>query len=88
MNSALSLLTALALSGAAEPSDQDADTAAYTGDRDGITYYDFDDDSIEGEVLSPEGALINSRSRLRHASLLNIRPHFIEELTWLALDAP
>jgi hypothetical protein len=88
MNPILPLVAALALSGAAQPSDQDADTAAYDGHRDGVTYYDFDDDSIEGEVLSPEGAVIHSRTRLRHASLLNIRPHFIEELTWLALDAP
>ena len=87
MSTTLALLAAIAL-GFAPPSDQDADAAAYQGVDHGTSYYEFGDDSIEGEVLSPEGANISSRPNVRHQSLITLRPHFIPELTTLALDAP
>jgi hypothetical protein len=48
--------------------------------------YDFDDDNVDGELLSPEGANIASRGRTKHASLITIRPHFIPELIKMAQD--
>jgi len=66
-------------------SDQDADTAARGGGG-GATVYDFDDDNVDGEVLSPEGANIASRAGAKHASLITIRPHFIPELIKMAND--
>ena len=72
---------------AAEPeSGQDADEAARKGTEGGVTVYDFDDDNVDGEILSPDGANVNSRARVKHASLINIRPHFLPELIALALD--
>ncbi len=84
----ISLVAALLASAVPEeePSYTDADEAARVGRSGGVTVYNFDDDSIEGEVLSPEGANIHSRGRIKHASLLDIRPHFIRELIRLALD--
>ncbi len=89
----LAISTTLALSMAsastafAAPSDTDADEAARVGGGDGgTTVYDFDDDNVDGEILSPEGANVNSRARVKHASLITIRPHFISELISLSFD--
>ena len=68
-------------------SDNDADAAAAKGrGASGTTVYDFDDDNVDGELLSPEGANIASRGRTKHASLITIRPHFIPELIKMAQD--
>lgn len=64
----------------------DADENARKGSRGGATVYDFEDDSVEGEVLSPEGALINGRVRGKHANMITIKPHFIPQLIRLAND--
>jgi hypothetical protein len=65
---------------------QDADEVARKGKSAGATVYDFEDDNVDGEVLSPTGANISSRGRSKHASLIKIRPHFIPELIKLAND--
>lgn len=77
---------AVSTSAWAQPSDTDADEAAMKGGDGGTTVYDFDDDNVDGEILSPDGANVNSRARVKHASLINIRPHFLPELIALALD--
>lgn len=89
----LAISTTLALSMAsastafAQPSDTDADEAArVSGGDGGTTVYDFDDDNVDGEILSPDGANVNSRARVKHASLITIRPHFISELISLSFD--
>jgi hypothetical protein len=64
----------------------DADAAAFKGSEGGATVYDFEDDNVDGEILSPEGALISSRGRSKHASLITIRPHFIPELIKMSMD--
>jgi hypothetical protein len=84
------MLTLLALftlgAGVAVAPQPDADAAARVGEHRGTTIYDFDDDNVEGEVLSPDGANVSSRSRVKHASLIEIRPHFMPELIRMALD--
>lgn len=71
----------------AAKTDNDADAAAAKGrGASGTTVYDFDDDNVDGELLSPEGANIASRGRTKHASLITIRPHFIPELIKMAQD--
>lgn len=64
----------------------DADASAFKGQQGGATVYDFEDDNVDGEILSPEGALISSRGRSKHASLITIRPHFIPELIKMSMD--
>ncbi len=70
----------------AQPAGGDADAGAFRGQQGGATVYDFEDDNVDGEVLSPEGALISSRGRSKHASLITIRPHFIPELIKMSMD--
>lgn len=83
---ALSLATA-STAFAAPANDGDADDADRVGGGDGgTTVYDFDDDNVDGEILSPDGANVNSRARVKHASLITIRPHFISELISLSFD--
>jgi len=76
------LLSAPAYAGPA----QDADTAARSGSQGGATVYDFEDDNVDGELLSPTGANISSRGRTKHESMIKIRPHFIPELIKMAQD--
>lgn len=64
----------------------DADSAALQGEQNGTTIYNFEDDNVDGEILSPDGANISSRGRVKHASLITIRPHFLSELIALARD--
>lgn len=65
---------------------EDADTAARSGSQGGATVYDFEDDNVDGELLSPTGANISSRGRTKHESMIKIRPHFIPELIKMAQD--
>ena len=51
-----------------------------------MAVYDFEDDNVDGEILRPEGANLSSRGSMKHASLINIRPHFLRELINLARD--
>ncbi len=88
---AISFVTAMLFTGTAyaQPegeSSPDADTAAFSGEDGGVAVYDFEDDNVDGEVLRPEGANLSSRRGLKHASLINIRPHFLRELINLARD--
>ena len=86
---AISFLTVMLVGGTAyaEPdATNDADSAAFQGEDGGVSVYDFEDDNVDGEVLRPEGANLSSRRSLKHASLINIRPHFLRELINLARD--
>ena len=46
----------------------------------GETTYDFDDDLVSGDLVRPDGELLNVRRRGRRASLIRIREHFIPEM--------
>lgn len=71
----------------AAPASADADAAANRGSNaSGTTVYDFEDDNVDGELLSPEGANVSSRGRTKHASLITIRPAFIPEMIKMAND--
>ena len=72
---------------AAPANDGDADAGAFKGKgASGTTVYDFEDDNVDGELLSPDGANIASRGATKHASLITIRPHFIPALIKMADD--
>jgi len=87
---AISFATVMLLAGTAyaapDGNNADADSAAFAGEDGGVAVYDFEDDNVDGEVLRPEGANLSSRGSLKHASLINIRPHFLRELINLARD--
>ena len=46
----------------------------------GETTYDFDDDLVTGDLVRPDGELLNVRRRGNRASLIQIREHFIPEM--------
>ena len=44
------------------------------------TTYDFEDDLVTGDLVRPDGELLNVRRRGQRASLIRIREHFIPEM--------
>lgn len=48
--------------------------------QDDATTYDFEDDLVSGDLVRPDGELLNVRRRGRRSSLIRIREHFIPEM--------
>ena len=67
-------LFAVALAPAAFPMQVEAQ------DPPGETTYDFDDDLVSGDLVRPDGELLNVRRRGRRSSLIRIREHFVPEM--------
>jgi hypothetical protein len=44
------------------------------------TVYDFEDDTVEGDLQRPDGELVDSLRKVRHSSLIEIRKDFIPEM--------
>jgi hypothetical protein len=44
------------------------------------TVYDFEDDMVEGDLQRPDGELVDSMRKVKHASLIEIRKDFIPEM--------
>ena len=57
-------------------------SSAFAQDEGGAdaTTYDFDDDLVTGDLVRPDGELLNVRRRGNRASLIQIREHFIPEM--------
>jgi hypothetical protein len=49
-------------------------------DGDNMTTYDFDDDLVQGDLVRPDGEMLNVRRRGARASLIRIREHFVPEM--------
>lgn len=82
----LSATLALAPRAEAPTNDVDADDAALKGTEGGVSVYEFADDTLTGDHLSPDGNLIPWRRPPTHPSLIDLRGHFMPELVRLALD--
>jgi RNA polymerase sigma-70 factor (ECF subfamily) len=65
---------------------EDADEAARKGTDGTTTIYEFDNDRVDGESLSPDGTILMQRPPPHLESLLDIRGHFMPELIRLAED--
>ena len=48
--------------------------------------YDFSGDTIEGDLIKPEGSTVDARDFAKHSSLIRIRTHFIPEIIKSAED--
>jgi hypothetical protein len=48
--------------------------------------YDFSGDTIEGDLIKPEGSTVDARDFAKHASLIRIRKDFISEIVKSAED--
>jgi hypothetical protein len=59
------------------------------GDKGGkVKVYDFSGDTIEGDLIKPEGSTVDARDFAKHSSLINIRKDFIPEIIKSAEDLP
>jgi hypothetical protein len=48
--------------------------------NDSATTYDFEDDLVTGDLVRPDGELLNVRRRGRRGSLIHVREHFVPEM--------
>ena len=51
-----------------------------------VKVYDFSGDTIEGDLIKPEGSTVDARDFAKHSSLINIRKDFIPEIVKSAED--
>ena len=51
-----------------------------------VKVYDFSGDTIEGDLIKPEGLDVNARDFAKHSSLIKIRTNFIAEILKSAED--
>jgi hypothetical protein len=69
-----------------------AGTAVAQGNKKGeggsgkVKVYDFSGDTIEGDLIKPEGLDVNARDFAKHSSLIRIRKEFIAEILKSAED--
>lgn len=82
----LSLVLALAPAAEAPANNEDADDAARVSSSGETTVYEYADEELTGDVLSPDGHLIPWRRPATHPSLIDLRGHFLPELVRLSLD--
>jgi hypothetical protein len=54
----------------------------------GVKVYDFSGDTIEGDLIKPEGSTVDARDFAKHSSLIRIRKDFIPEIIKSAEDLP
>jgi len=81
----VAFVVALAVGGTAQAQDEDADEEVETSAEGGVLYkkkteYDFEDDTITGDLTKPDGEFLSSRERTRHRSLIKIRENFKPEI--------
>ena len=77
-----SIVATLALSLAAP-----MDTARAQGKKDDkVKTYDFSGDTIDGDLVKPDGEIVDTRSFANHTSLIRIRKDFIKEILKSAED--
>ena len=79
-------MAALALQGTAfAQAKAEAGGAAAPAADDNVQYkaktvYDFEDDTVEGDLQRPDGELVSSQKKAEHSSLIEIRKDFIPEM--------
>jgi hypothetical protein len=59
---------------------------APAGNKDKVKVYDFSGDTIEGDLIKPEGSTVDARDFAKHSSLITIRKDFIPEIIKSAED--
>ena len=57
-------------------------------DKSKVKVYDFSGDTIEGDLVKPEGSTVDARDFAKHSSLIRIRKDFIPEIIKSAEDLP
>lgn len=68
----------------AQPAPKGGDKAAAGNAK--VKVYDFSGDTIEGDLVKPEGSTVDARDFAKHSSLISIRKDFIPEIVKSAED--
>lgn len=58
---------------------------AQEADEDGVVYrqrtvYSFEGDTIDGDLMRPDGAYIEARKEIQHSNLIKVRDDFREKV--------
>jgi hypothetical protein len=68
----------------AQPAAKGSDAPAPASNKTKV--YDFSGDTIEGDLVKPEGSTVDARDFAKHSSLIRIRTNFIPEIIKSAED--
>ena len=84
----LTVLCVLLFAGVASAQPKNAPKAPAGGDKGSgkVKVYDFSGDTIEGDLIKPEGSTVDARDFAKHSSLITIRKDFIKEIVKSAED--
>lgn len=63
-----------------------AQNAGNAGGKAKVKVYDFSGDTIEGDLIKPEGTTVDAIDFAKHSSLIRIRKDFIAEILKSAED--
>ena len=69
-----------------KPTKPAAATKTEGGGYEKVKTYDFSADTIEGDLVKPDGEFVNVRTGAEHSSLIKIRDNFIKEIVKSAED--
>ena len=70
----------------AQPAKGGGDKGGGGGGNGKVKVYDFSGDTIEGDLVKPEGSNVDARDFAKHSSLIRIRTNFIAEIIKSAED--
>jgi hypothetical protein len=79
---AVMIVAAASTAALAQPADKKGDKPAAGK----VKVYDFSGDTIEGDLIRPEGTTVDARDFAKHSSLITIRKDFIKEIIKSAED--
>jgi hypothetical protein len=80
------VIAVVTLAGSRPAEADDKKPAADKGGAAKVKVYDFSGDTIEGDLIRPEGSTIDARDFAKHSSLIRIRKDFIPEIIKSAED--
>jgi len=86
MKTIIALLALVSLAGIAAADDKKGGGGG--GGNAKVKTYDFSGDTIEGDLIKPEGSTVDARDFAKHSSLIRIRKDFIPEIIKSAEDLP
>ena len=86
MRKLLSVLVLVLLVGTAAADDKKGGGDKGGGGGGKVKVYDFSGDTIEGDLVKPEGSTVDARDFAKHSSLISIRKDFIPEIIKSAED--
>jgi hypothetical protein len=84
--SIVSALVALLFVGGTAMAQPKGGAKADGGGNGKVKVYDFSGDTIEGDLVKPEGSTVDARDFAKHSSLITIRKDFIREIIKSAED--